>query len=75
MEVELEKFYNWNFMFYEDTSINYSGAENCSPFYPHDMQNIIIDLPLTFSHSYQTYTNSFWREPLTISWPLQNFFF
>lgn len=32
---EFEKFYNWNFMFYEDSSIIYS--EKCSPFYPHEI--------------------------------------
>lgn len=49
---EFLKFYNWNFMFCENSSIYYSEAATCSPFYPHDIADIkdFYQWPFIFSH-------------------------
>jgi hypothetical protein len=52
---KLFEFYNWNFMFYEDSSIKYSQAENYSTFDSHDIAGkahttLKTILSLTFYH-------------------------
>lgn len=63
----LVKFYNWNFMFYENSSINYAGAENCSPFHPHDMLDSIEDFyhwPFCFFSFSHTHSDNYTRQSL-----------